>query len=102
MQSDGSRTQLLEGPPPGARVSHVIARLHRASCIGEQVDLLYKVRRGFLYVFAESSRLYLRHCSSISKYAGERENTHFTRARCRVDIAGLLSFRHSRLASALV
>jgi hypothetical protein len=44
MQSDGSRTQLLEGPPPGARVSHVIARLHRASCIGEQVDLLYGVQ----------------------------------------------------------
>jgi hypothetical protein len=32
--------------------------------------LPYKARHGFLYIFAESSRLYLRNCSSTSKYAG--------------------------------
>ena len=62
----------------------------------------YKARHGFLYIFAESSRLYLRNCRSTSKYVGERQNTRCTRARRRVNIAGLLSFRHSRLASALV
>ena len=41
MQADGSGTQLLEGPPPEAGVPHVIAWLHRASFVGEQVDLLY-------------------------------------------------------------
>src|SRR5215468_3110207 len=34
-----------------------------------------KARHGFLYIFAESSRLCLRNCSSTSKYAGERQNT---------------------------
>jgi hypothetical protein len=29
-----------------------------------------KARHGFLDIFAESSRLYLRNCSSTSKYAG--------------------------------
>jgi hypothetical protein len=58
-----------------------------------------KARHGFLYIFAASSRLCLRNCSSTSKYAGERENTRSTRARCRIDIAGLLSFRHSRLST---
>ena len=57
---------------------------------------------GRTYIFAESSRLYLRNCSSTSKYAGERQNTRSTRVRRRVNIAGLLSFRHSRLASTLV
>src|SRR5215510_4507600 len=61
-----------------------------------------KARHGFLYIFAESSRLYLRNCSSTSKYAGERQNTRSARVRRRVNIAGLLPFRHSRLASALV
>lgn len=63
---------------------------------------IHKARHGFLYIFAESSRLYLRNCRSTSKYVGERQNTRCTRARRRVNIAGLLSFRHSRLASALV
>jgi len=61
-----------------------------------------KARHGFLYICAESSRLYLRNCSSTSEYAGWRQKTRCTRAKRRVHIAGLLSFRHSRLASALV
>ena len=64
--------------------------------------LVVKARHGFLYIFAESSRLYLRNCSSTSKYEGERQNTRSARVRRHVHIAGLLPFRHSRLASALV
>ena len=57
------------------------AAQQRLSCIVEKEQLLSqpleepggfrnKARHGFLYIFAESSRLYLRNCSSTSKYEG--------------------------------
>jgi len=101
MQGSSWLTLLVNSKTPWMATLHptVEGQRDRGCCVTPCSPMLLEIQRprlnqqshGFLYIFAESSRLYLRNCSSTSKYAGERQNTRCTRARRRVHIAGLLS-----------
>jgi hypothetical protein len=60
---------LLKRPLTADSLIHPASRTFSQAyiCLKFTLSLTYKARHGFLYIFAESSRLYLRNCSLTSK-----------------------------------